>query len=210
MQPGYPPPQGFPPPPGAYYPPPPKSGGFPTWAIVLIASIGVIVLLVVVVGVLAVAGMKSYLTASKTAEATNSVGQISRSAIDAYDRESLSSGLLTMGSSTGVTTHRLCGSAHPVPLSVPSAMKYQSSMSDWDGSSTDGWECLHYEMSMPQYYQYDYRATGSGKVGDSYTASAKGDLDGDGDTSSFTITGRVSSGDVILADPTPTIIAAQE
>lgn len=160
--------------------------------------------------ILAIAGMKSYLTASKTAEATNSIGQISHSAIDAYERESMASGVLTMGSTAGVTTHRLCGSAHPVPVSVPSAMKYQSSMSDWDGSPTDGWECLRFEIDSPQYYQYDYKATGSGRVGDSYTASAKGDLDGDGKTSSFMITGRVSSGDVIIADPTPTIVDAQE
>lgn len=200
---------GYPYPP-AYPAPPPKSGGFPTWAIVLIATIGILVLLVVVMGVLAVAGMKSYLTASKTAEATNSVGQISRSATDAYERESMSSGVLSLGAPAGITTHQLCGSAHPVPLTVPSAMKYQSSMSDWDGTPTEGWECLRYEMMSPQYYQYDYKATGTGRVGDSYTAIAKGDLDGDGDTSSFTLTGRVVAGDRIVADPTPTIVDAKE
>lgn len=194
-------------------PPPPPKSGFPTWAIVLIATLGTIVLLVVVMGVLAVAGMRSYVSASKTAEATNSVGEISRSAIDAYDRESMSSGLLSAGATTGVTTHQLCGSAsHPVPISISavSARKYQSAMSDWGGSPTDGWECLRFEMVSPQYYQYDYKATGSGKVGDSYTASAKGDLDGDGKTSSFTITGRVSSGDIIIADPTPKVVDANE
>ncbi len=185
--------------------PPPAERGFPTWALVLILTAGSLLLLGVVAVVLAMVGVRSYIAASKTAEALNSIGQISRSASTAYDADD---------PVTGVPRKALCGSAsHPVPVSVTmvSARKYQSGMTDWTDSPGRGWSCLEFEMTMPQYYQYDYRVTGTGSVpGDKYTAVAHGDLDGDGVTSSFELDGEISPSGLVVVAPTPRITDEKE
>ncbi len=200
MQPGYPPPAPYP-----YAPPPQRGGGFPTWAWVLILSLGAVVVLGVAIVLLAVVGVQSYATKSKTVEATNSVGQISRSAVSAYEAEDYV---------TGAPTHHLCPSAsHPVPGSITMVrgVKYTSSSLDWLDGSGIGWDCLKFEMIAPQYYQYDYHATGKGtSVGDRFTAEARGDLDGDGKTSHFSMDGEVSASKRLDLAPTVTVTDEKE
>ncbi len=139
-------------------------------------------------------GVRRYLAAAKTAEAKNAIGAISRGAIAAYERESSST-----------PAHALCKSARPVPATVPAGSKYQPSTQqgqDFDtGSPTVGWKCLKFTITNPHYFQYDYRAGGNYKGPkrggpdpgpDGFEASAEGDLDGDGKTSLFTLTGKVT------------------
>lgn len=186
-------PQGPTPPPYPYaagLPPSPKSN---TGLIVAIV-VGVVFVVVGLVGALAAVGFAStrkYLSAAKSAEATNAVAQIGRSAAAAYERESV------VGESA--TPPALCRSAlRPVPRSViaVAGKKYMSNATEWaDGDTTTGWQCLRFEMSSPQYYQYDYKATRG-----SFDALAHGDLDGDGTTSTFRMSGKVVGGSVVL-DP---------
>jgi hypothetical protein len=63
-----------------------------------------------------------------------------------------------------------------------------SNPAEWqlDKDAHAGFACLGFEMSSPQYYQYDYQSTGT-----AFTATARGDLNGDGQLSSFTVTGKV-------------------
>ncbi|MBL8744537.1 MAG: fimbiral protein pilA [Myxococcales bacterium] len=145
-------------------------------------------------------GVRRYLTASKTAEAKNTIGAIARGAVAGYERETGAS-----------TTHALCKSAQAVPTVVPSGTKYQPSADpgkDYEtGTSLSGWRCLKFTITNPHYYQYDYRTGGNYKGPkrglpdpgpNGFEASAEGDLDGDGKTSLFTLTGRVINGVVKL------------
>jgi type IV pilus assembly protein PilA len=186
-------------------PPPRSGGGFPTWALVLILTLGAFLILGIVVVVLAITGVRSYVAASKTAEATNSIGAIARASSAAYEDEDFT---------TGVARHRLCSSAtHPVPVTIGmvSGMKYQSAASDWDGDANRGWQCLKFEMMAPQYYQYDYRMTGSGSApGDGFTAIAHGDLDGDGVPSTFELDGDVTASKYVHIAPTPRVTNEKE
>jgi type IV pilus assembly protein PilA len=184
--------------------PPPQPQKSNTVLIVFLIIGGVILLVVALVGVLVVLGIsgtRKYIANAKTAEALNSVGAISRSAQSAYETETIDVLTLTP------VDHRLCPSAsHPVPASLSQirGIKYMSTTSDWMGDSAKnaGFACLKYEMTMPQYYQYDYRTSGSGtKPGDTFTVEAKGDLDGDGLTSSFSLTGTIGAGDVLTVSP---------
>ena len=103
---------------------------------------------------------------------------------------------------------RLCGTAKPVPASIESVrgQRYQSSPSAWrSGDSENGWACLKMSRAEPQHYQYGYDMGGS-KVsggnegaGSSFTVWARGDLDGDGRTSWFTIEGSVVGGQIVTA-----------
>ena len=145
---------------------------------------------------LAIYGTKRYLASTKTAEAKNGVFAIARGAQGAYEREQMGVG--------GLAAHKLCESAQAVPATVPKGAKYQPSSEkgrDYEtGSPLAGWKCLKFSMPGSQYFQYDYRrgggykgpARGGPNPGkDGFEISAEGDLDGDGKTSLFTITGAV-------------------
>jgi type IV pilus assembly protein PilA len=76
--------------------------------------------------------------------------------------------------------------------------KYQSSPGDW---SKTGWSCLRFTMNDPQYFMYTYTASGTtGQALDTFTAMANGDLDGDGNLSSFQFFGQIQalSGENVL------------
>lgn len=142
-------------------------------------------------------GVRSYLSAAKSAEAKNTLGALTRAAVAAHEREHLGP--------NNTAIHKLCQSAPPVPATVPRGVKYQPSLkagSDYDtGDALTGWRCLKFTMSVPQYYQYTYSAGGPYKGPrrggpdpgpNGFEVAAEGDLDGDGVTSLFTRTGTIS------------------
>jgi len=129
-----------------------------------------------VVGALAavgVYGVRRYLASAKTSEAKNMVGAIARGATAAYEMKG-----------------KLCKSAQPVPATVPAGKKYQPVLvagADFEtGDATTGWKCLRFGLTQPHYYQYSYTSDGKG-----YTATARGDLDGDGVESEFVLRGII-------------------
>lgn len=168
----------------------------------------IVVAIVGVLAVLAVYGVRKYIANAKTAEAKNSLGQIGKDSVSAYEGERMSAAVLTGGSVTDVT-RSMCqtGTAtNGVPSTITNigGKKYQSTKADWspaaDVQSNLGWPCLKFEMTAPQYYQYKYSATGTSAG--SFSASAAGDLNGDATYSTFVMNGAVESGRLKLA---PTI-----
>jgi type IV pilus assembly protein PilA len=166
----------------------------------------IVVAIIGVLAVLAIYGVRKYIANAKTAEARNSIGQIGKDASTHYELEGMAPNVLSPGSSTS-TTRALCGSASN---SVPSAItgvqgkKYQSLGGDWSGASNPqlGWYCLKFELDVPQYYMYNYTATGtSGATGDTFTAMANGDLNGDGVASTFTMLGAIDSSMILNLAP---------
>jgi len=63
--------------------------------------------------------------------------------------------------------------------------RYKSAMADWAGSP---WRELRFSLPQPQFYAYSYVSAGTG-TGALYTATANGDLDGNGVNSEFVLTG---------------------
>jgi type IV pilus assembly protein PilA len=97
---------------------------------------------------------------------------------------------MALGGSSGIS-HRLCGSASKIPGTPPAAAKYQSKPTEWmTGSATVGWTCLKFTMEDPQYFQYEYTST---DPEGSFSSLARGDLDGDGTASTFSMAGSVAS-----------------
>lgn len=158
---------------------------------VLIVVIVLVVLIVPVIGVLAtlsIYGTRKYIATAKTAEARNTLGMIAKDAVVAYERE------------VADGKRRVCPSASaPVPAdrTMVSGKKYMSSTAEWqaDSAADAGFACLRFEMSMPQYFQYQYEATPTG-----FVARARGDLNGDGVFSTFEINGRIV-GDRLVVSP---------
>lgn len=167
----------------------------------------IVVAIVGILAALAIYGVRKYMANAKTAEARNSLGQISKDASNAYNKETMQAtvNVSDTGGSTALTNQLCASAATPVPATKDKikGAKYQSTASEWDaGSATTGWQCLKYSMSEPQYFMYSYTATNPATATGSFVATANGDLDGDDALSTFTIAGAVKDGAVRMA---PTI-----
>jgi type IV pilus assembly protein PilA len=169
----------------------------------------IVVAIVGILAVLAIYGVRKYLANAKTAEARNAIGQIAKNQASAYEAESMTSSVLAAGASAGLS-RGLCGSeAASVPaMTAVQGKKYQSQPSDWNVGATasgrpTGFACLKFTMDQPQYYSYGFKSTGTaGAVGDTFTASANGDLNGDGTIfSTFSVGGAIQTGYVLAIAP---------
>jgi type IV pilus assembly protein PilA len=156
----------------------------------------IVVAIVGVLAALAIYGVNKYVNNAKTTEARTALGRIAKDAATAYHRPKASGDILAVGASAAFS-NELCPSATEVPTTVPAASKVQSNPTDWNHV---GWACLRFSMTDPQQYQYNYTATVTTGSSAAFTATAKGDLDGDGVTSTFTMKGQVS-GDTLLVSP---------
>ena len=158
-----------------------------------------------VLAALAIYGIRSYLSSAKSAEAKQNVGAITRGAVAAYAKELAPSEMPQGGDASSQSSHRLCGTALPVPAAVPQGVKYQpSSKAGADFNSGDehnGWQCLSFELSQPIYFQLSYAKNASPMAPDNaakcatncFEAGARGDLDGDGVFSRFAMTGHINA-----------------
>lgn len=152
----------------------------------------IVVAIVGILAALAIYGVRKYVLNAKTTEARNSVFRIAKDASVAYSRPKMAGSVLGLGS-TSASDMALCVSA---AASVPAAKaeiagkKYQSNPSEWEaGDASTGWQCLKFSMTDPQYFMYAYSAV----AGTSFSATAQGDLDGDGTLSTYAVGGAIDS-----------------
>ena len=166
----------------------------------------IVVAIVGVLAALAIYGVRRYLRTARTSEARQVVGGIARAAVAAYNREDIASELLVLGDKSAgfASGHDVCNSATNVPAAIPTT-KYQPRTNggfDFDtGDDSSGWRCLRFEVAHPISYRYSYKrgtatqvapnnpATAAGSS-EAFEAAAEGDLDNDGTTSKFALTGK--------------------
>lgn len=168
----------------------------------------IVVAIVGVLAVLAVYGVRKYIANAKTAEAKNAVGQIGKDAATALEREIIAPAVLA-GGATAALNRRLCLSASaPVPAGAADikGQKYQPNplpLQDYNKDSATpgmGFACLKFEMSTPQYYMYNYESDATtSTIGTVITATANGDLNGDGTLSTFRLAGEMQGAQLKLA-----------
>jgi type IV pilus assembly protein PilA len=92
------------------------------------------------------------------------------------------------------------GASIPASKDSIAGQKYQSTPSEWTVDITTpgaGFACLRFSISDPQYYMYNYTGT-VGPTG-TFAAIGMGDLNGDGITSTFSLSGAVTAGVVYVA-----------
>ena len=93
----------------------------------------IVVAIVGVLAVLAVYGVRKYIANAKTAEAKNSLGQIGKDAVTAYEGERMAADTLAIKGVTAVV-RRTCGNntGGAVPdITKVKGQKYQSEKLDW-------------------------------------------------------------------------------
>jgi type IV pilus assembly protein PilA len=173
----------------------------------------IVVAIIGILSVLAAYGVRKYIANAKTAEARNALGRMADAAIIAYEKESMAASVLPQNQSTAITRQLCHSAAAPVPASSASiaGAKYQSTPADWSTDSTgSGFTCLHFTIDEPQYYMYNYTATGSASPGDSFIAIANGDLNGDHVLSTFRLTGSINASYAINLAPNMVEISPEE
>jgi type IV pilus assembly protein PilA len=176
----------------------------------------IVVAIVGILAVLAIYGVRKYIANAKTAEARNSLGQIGKNVAAAFEKESMTGSVLTQGNSAALS-RALCatensGNTVPATTKVQGA-KYQSSPGDWNWgmASNAGFYCLKFTMDAPQYYAYAYSAQTPGTtIGNTFTATANGDLNGDTVLSTFSMVGAIGSGYVLNIAPNMTELNPEE
>ncbi len=156
----------------------------------------IVVAIIGILAVLAIYGVRKYLANAKTAEARNSLGQMGKDQSTEYEKESMAGVALAPGGVAGVS-RSLCLTAGPVPALAANikGQKYQSSQAagaDWNvGDSKTGFPCLKFAMNDPQYYMYSFITVGPAIAGGTWAGQAQGDLNGDGNLSTFTLNGLI-------------------
>jgi type IV pilus assembly protein PilA len=168
----------------------------------------IVVAIVGILAVLAIYGVRKYLANAKTAEATNSLGQIGKNQAAAFEQESMA-GTVMGQTQTAALSRQLCDSAGAaIPTGAPKGAKYQSAVSEWNVDCTTGalgapkgFCCLKFSMDQPQYYSYGWAATGYNTGSGSFTASANGDLNGDNIASTFLLLGAVNANGALNIAP---------
>ena len=164
----------------------------------------IVVAIIGVLAVLAIYGVRKYIANAKSAEARNSLGQIAKDAAAAVEREKGTQALLATGTQSNLI-RALCDTAtNTVPsgggTSTPKAQKYQSQPAEWNsGSATAGWQCLKFQLEEPQYYEYEYNVSSTSATNGAFAGVAHGDLNGDGNLSTFTVNGSAYSGAVAIS-----------
>ncbi|AKV02160.1 hypothetical protein AKJ09_08823 [Labilithrix luteola] len=168
----------------------------------------IVVAIVGVLAVLAVYGVRKYIANAKTAEAKNSLGQMGKDAVTAFEGERMNAKVLAVGTATDVVRSTCGDSANKVPATAGliKGQKYQSTKADWsnpaDVKAAAGFPCLKFEMTAPQYYMYDYKGggpNGTATEAAQISATAEGDLNGDGVLSTFTVLGQIQEGRLTMA-----------
>jgi len=167
----------------------------------------IVVAIVGILAMLATYGVRKYISQSKAAEATNSLGNMANAAVAVYESNETNpnTSVLALGSTLGFD-HVMCkGASAMVPSSktLIQGRKYQSSWADWttDAAGDSGFACLKFTMDQPQYYMYGYTTKGSASPGDTFTCIANGDLSGDGILSTYSITGAINSSYILNVAP---------
>jgi type IV pilus assembly protein PilA len=176
-----------------------------------------LLLVVAIVGILAALAsyaVRRYVASAKSAEALTNVGAIARAV------EAASS---SMNPPSGVTNPApgLCGTSTFVPNAVAKirGRKYQPNSApgaDYDaGDAQTGWRCLRFSIADPHYYRYRYQTGGAPTAANlpnrgrlpgvnaahTWSASAQGDLDGDGVYSWFVMMGIITSNRQVVLAP---------
>ena len=151
----------------------------------------IVVAIIGVLAALAVYGVGRYLRHSKTAEATRSLGSMEQGSKAKFQLDTDTSGPPATGA--GPFKHVFCSSAGAaVPASgVPVGKKVVVVSSGTAEYNQPAFTCLKFLMTDAQYYQYNYTSNApTAGTAAFYTATAIGDLDGNGVQSTYSLKGN--------------------
>jgi len=138
-----------------------------------------------ILGALAMYGVARYLRHSKTTEAIAQTNAIAQAACAYYNQSDANQPAGTKPDAAKAMRHFPPSSRASVPADAADVRgkRFQSGPGDW---STSPWLDMGFKIMTPQYYVYSFDSQGSGQ-GAQASATARGDLDGNGVQSTFIV-----------------------
>ena len=175
---------------------------------VTLLEIANFVSLAMVIAALAMYGVARYVRHAKTAEAVGATHAIAQLAAEFFNASDGNQPAGTSQQSAKAMRHFPPASRATVPAEAADVRgkRYQSAISEW---STSPWSDLRFSMTQPQSYAYGFAAAGSGASATA-TATARGDLDDDGEPSTFSCSVTFDESLTAKAEPTVTKIEPDE
>jgi prepilin-type N-terminal cleavage/methylation domain-containing protein len=144
-----------------------------------------LMIVVVVLGILAGIAIPSYtryVKRTKTSEAIGNIQAIFQGQVVYYQRS------VELG-----TGERFAYANTYTPNNNPGSSKYPARPTTW--TSDPQWSAIGFSLAQPHYYAYASYTSGVGE-GAYFYSRAIGDLDGDDNNSTFSITGTVTRGEI--------------
>lgn len=143
-----------------------------------------LMIVVAIIGILAAVAIPAFVRYTKKAKSSETalLAKISAGA-RIYYLEPRNVGSRTFPATIGLTPGANCCTTSKCPIDV----------TDWE---QDTWEALFFELKDPHYYRYSFESNNVPGGTSNYRATAEGDLDCDGDLSTFWIYGEGSGDDV--------------
>jgi hypothetical protein len=146
-----------------------------------------------------------YVRHSKTADAVGSLSTLAKASAAYYEASDATQPVGTSPDNAHAMRHFPASSTRSVPPSLDDvkAKRYQSAAADW---ASTPWHELQFSIPQPQFYAYSYVSEGAGATAKA-TGIAKGDLDGDGNAATYSITiapdpqFRAQVGAIVKEDP---------
>lgn len=151
------------------------------WGFTLVELMIAVVILGILAGI-SIPAYSRYVKRSKTTEAVTNIQSIYQGQMTYYQRN------LERG-----TSQNFASAATYTPDSSPSSRKYPARPSVW--ANDPQWVAIGFSLDVPHYYAYASFTAGTGE-GAYFYSRAIGDLDGDSNESTFSITGTVVSGEI--------------
>lgn len=162
----------------------------------------IVIAIIGILAALAIYGLSRLIGSSKSTEAVNNLGTISRGIVLASENAREKSEVVPLGTESLPGINPWCPSCPafttcgPVPASIPAGTKYQPKIGGGEDFDACCWNCIGFKLQDPIHYQYAYHNAGDfdgPQVGcpdpgpNGFEAVAKGDVDGDGTESTFTL-----------------------
>ncbi|MCC6523938.1 MAG: hypothetical protein IT373_14865 [Polyangiaceae bacterium] len=171
-----------------------------------------VIAMVGIIAALAIYGVSRQVASSRTAESKDKIRLICEAAVKTYVQDRTRDvNVLLPGAFSQMKNRVLCGSSSWVPddlTKVKSCKKYQPNSAEGQDFNTgdwlNGWRCLHFDISDPIHYRYNYSLNDgdwSGTISGAgapawFVARAEGDLNGNGVPSRFLRGGVVENDEV--------------
>jgi prepilin-type N-terminal cleavage/methylation domain-containing protein len=146
-----------------------------------------LMIVVAILGILAAVAIPSmikYLRRAKTTEAVDKLSHLYRNSGTYATGERVTQGL-----GGAALQPQFPGAQGLTPAVVPVGVRVTDPVGTWDIAT---WQALDFSIADPHYYAYEYASNGVGTAA-AFTARANGDLDGDGNLSTFERAGALNA-----------------